>query len=400
MGMRLQVLELKDLSAIVEELRSLKVHPGGIDIMAPKGILRIIKVKGIDSAALNILKQEMLSVGGDCAIPWDAFVNRRRLSEGVILGTQAQIDRLCEKLGEQPFDLPELGRRIRALQINYEKDDFVLSAGKYRLSLGERAYIMGILNVAPDSFFDGGIYSDKDKAVEHAIEMESQGADIIDIGGESTRPGAKAISAKAESERVIPVIKILAKRLRIPISIDTSKSQVAQKALDCGAVVVNDVTGLRKDPNLVKLAKKYKAAIILMHMKGTPRTMQKNPQYKSLIYEITEGLRTSIRIAKEAAIADDAIVIDPGIGFGKTTLHNLKILKRLREFKSLGYPVLVGPSRKSFIGKILGLEAGERIAGTAASVAVAIQNGANIVRVHDVRQMREVARLTDAILRC
>lgn len=398
--MNLQALELKGREEIVEELRSLKVHPGGIEIMAPKGILRIIKVKGIDSTSLNILKQEMLSIGGDCAVPWNAFISRSRNSEGIIIATQAQLNRICEKLAEQPLLLPELGRRLRALEVNYDNDNFVLSAGKYNLNLSERTHIMGILNVTPDSFSDGGLYSNKDRAVERTIEMEAQGADLIDIGGESTRPGAKVVSARQECERVIPIIKILAKRLKIPISIDTSKLEVAQKALDYGAVVVNDITGLKKDPKLAKLVKKYNAAIVLMHIKGTPRTMQKNPKYKSLIYEILENLRHSISIAKDAGISDDKIVIDPGIGFGKTVEHNLKILKRLREFKSLGYPILIGPSRKSFIGKVLGVDVGERLFGTSASVAVAIQNGANILRVHDVRAMREVARLTDTILKC
>lgn len=398
--MNLQVLELKNIDEVVEELRSLKVHPGGIDIMAPKGILRIIKVKGINSAALNILKQEMLSIGGDCAVPWDAFVSRSRDCEGIIIATQAQINRLCEKLALQPLNLPELGRRIRLLEVNYGRENFILSAGKFRLNLSKRTHIMGILNVTPDSFSDGGLYLDKASAVERALGMESQGADIIDIGGESTRPGAKAISAKEECGRVIPVIKTLGKRLKIPISIDTTKSEVAQRALDCGASIVNDIMGLKKDPKLAKLAKKYNAAVVLMHIKGTPRTMQKSPKYKELIFEILESLRQSIKIAKEAGICDDKIVVDPGIGFGKTAEHNLQILKRLCELKSLGYPVLVGPSRKSFIGKVLDAGVEDRLFGTAASVAVAILNGANILRVHDVKDMRQVARLTDAILKC
>lgn len=393
------MLELKSIDEVVDELRALKVHPSGIDIMARKGILRMIKVKGIDSAALNILKQEMLSIGGDCAVPWNAFMSRSRNCEGIIIGSQAQINRLCDKLADQLLNLPELGREIRSLEQNYEKDNLVLSAGKYKLNLSDHTYVMGILNVTADSFSDGGLYLDKDRAVEHAIEMAAHGADIIDIGGESTRPGAKSISAKQECERVIPIIKILVKRLKVPISIDTSKLEVAHKALDYGAVIVNDITGLKKDPKLAKLVKRFNAAVVLMHIKGTPRTMQKNPKYKSLIHEIMESLRHSIKIARDAGISDEKIVIDPGIGFGKAAEHNLKILKRLREFKSLGYPILIGPSRKSFIGKVLGVDVGGRLFGTAASAAVAIQNGADILRVHDVYQMRQVARLTDAILK-
>lgn len=396
--MNLRLLELKSIDEIADELRALKVHPGGIDIMAPKALLRLIKVEGLDSAALNILKQDMLSIGGDCAVSWDAFIKRTKNAKGVIIGTAAQMDRLCEKLDRQPLGLSELGRKLRLLEDNLTKRKFILSAGRYKLNLGARTHIMGILNVTPDSFSDGGLYTDREEAVRRAIEMESQGADIIDVGGESTRPGARAVSAGEEYERVIPVIKALVKRVKIPISVDTSKFTIAQKALDCGAVIINDISGLKREPKITRLVKKHNAAVVLMHMEGTPRTMQRNPRYKSLISEITEGLRYSIDIAKDAGISDNNIVIDPGIGFGKTVEHNLEILKRLREFRSLGYPILVGPSRKSFIGKILGLETQERLFGTAAAVAAAIQNGADILRVHDVEHMRQVARLTDAIL--
>jgi len=395
--MDLRVIEIKGLKQAADELLALKVHKGGVKIMAPKAVTRVIKVSGMDSLALNILKQEMLSVGGDCAVSWDAFIRRRRNADGLIIGTIAQIGRLCEKLERQPLGLSALAERIRSLERDYNKKDFVLRAGKYRLNLRRRAHIMGILNVTPDSFSDGGVFFDKDSAVEHALEMESQGADMIDIGGESTRPGSKAVSADEECERVIPVIRTVTKRVKIPVSIDTSKSEVAKRALDCGAVIVNDITGLRKDPRTARVAQRYKAAVVLMHMKGTPRTMQKSPRYKDLIPEITSGLRQSVKIAKGAGISDDRIVVDPGIGFGKGPEHNLSVLKRLREFKSLGYPVIVGPSRKSFIGKISGAAVGDRIFGTSAAVALAIQNGADIVRVHDVKEMRQVVQITEAI---
>ncbi|MFH0771087.1 MAG: dihydropteroate synthase [Candidatus Omnitrophota bacterium] len=398
--MDLRVLELKDERSIKAELRALKVHGGGIKIMAPKAILRIIKIKGVDSAALNILKQDMLSIGGDCAVAWDSFIKRSKNSNGVIMGTIAQIDRLCEKLNRQPFCLPELGRKIQALKEGYDRKDFILSAGKHTLNLGLRAHIMGILNVTPDSFSDGGRYLSADKALERALEMESEGADIIDVGGESTRPGAKGVSAEEERDRVIPVIKLLAKRVKIPISIDTTKVSVARRALDSGAVIINDVSGLNGDLEIAGLTARYKAAVVVMHMKGAPRTMQKNPKYKSLICDIAGVLRRSVEFAKAAGIADNRIIVDPGIGFGKTAEHNLKILKRLGEFKSLGYPILVGTSRKCFIGKILDVGVNERIFGTAASVAIAVQNGANILRVHDVGQMRQAACLTEAIIRC
>lgn len=395
--MDLRVLEIKDAAAAKRELSALAVHKDGIDIMAPKALTRVIKVSGADSAALNILKQEMLSVGGDCAVPWDAFIKRKKDASALIIGSVAQIGRLCEKLKKQPLGLSVLAEKIRALEAAYEKKDFILRAGKYKIDLGKRAHIMGIVNVTPDSFSDGGMFFDREYAVGHALRMESQGADMIDVGGESTRPGAKPVSVKEECRRVIPVIKALAKRLRVPVSVDTSKSEVARRALDAGAVIINDVTGLKRDRRIAKLAAGYKAAVVLMHMKGTPRTMQKDPRYGDLMAEVMAGLRQSIKVATDAGISDDRIVVDPGIGFGKNAGHNLEILKRLPELRSLGYPVMVGPSRKSFIGKITGATESGRAFGTAAAVAIAVANGADIVRVHDVREMRQVVQITEAV---
>ena len=395
--MDLRVIEIDGIAEAAAVMRAMSVHKGGIDVMAPKAFARVIKVSGIDSVALNILKQDMLSLGGDCAVAWDAFIKRKKNAGGLIIGTVSQIERLCEKLKRQPLGLPALANSIRELLAVYDKYDFILRAGRYRLNLGRRAHIMGIVNVTPDSFSDGGALSGADDAVERALELESQGADIIDVGGESTRPGAKAVGAKEECARVIPVIKALSKKIRVPVSIDTSKSEVAERALDCGASVINDITGFRQDRRGAGLAKRYKAAVVLMHMKGNPRTMQKAPRYKDLIGEITGVLRKSVEIAKGAGIGDDRIVIDPGIGFGKTAGHNLEILRRLREFKSLGYPILVGPSRKSFIGKITGADIADRVFGTAAASAVAVTNGANIVRVHDVREIRQALQITEAV---
>ncbi|MDD5310609.1 MAG: dihydropteroate synthase [Candidatus Omnitrophica bacterium] len=403
--MDLRVIEIKDLEEAEEELAALNVHKGGVAIMAPKAVTRIIKIGGIDSVALNILKQEMLSAGGDCAVSWDAFIRRNKDSEGILIGTIAQISEVCEKLEKQPFGLSALAQKIRALEAGYCRKDIVLRAGRYKLNLGKRAHIMGVLNVTPDSFSDGGMFFDREYAVGRGLKMESDGADIIDIGGESTRPGAKPVPVREECRRVIPVIKALAKRLRTPVSVDTSKSEVAEKALDAGAAMINDVTGLRRDRRIAKLAVRYKAALVLMHMKGSPRTMQKDPRYKDLMSEIADSLRKSAAVAEEAGVSGDRIVVDPGIGFGKTLEHNLIILNKLGELRSLGYPVMVGPSRKAFIGKVSGAGTGGKVPpergrafGTAAAVALAINAGANIVRVHDVKEMRQVAQITEAIL--
>jgi dihydropteroate synthase len=230
--------------------------------------------------------------------------------------------------------------------------------------------------------------------------MADDGADIIDIGGESTRPGSDPVSAEEELRRTIPVIEALSKEISIPISIDTYKSDIARKALDAGASMVNDISGLRFDPEMAGTVAKYKVPVVLMHIKGTPKNMQQNPTYSALIPEVLEYLREGITIAGEARISEDVIIIDPGIGFAKTFEHNLEIINNLDKFTSLGKPVLIGPSRKAFIGKILGNAATEeRLEGTAAAVAISIMNGANIVRVHDVKEMARVAKVADAIKR-
>ena len=265
---------------------------------------------------------------------------------------------------------------------------------------------MGILNLTPDSFSGDGLFSKSQipnpksqikKIIGIAEKMIRDGADILDIGGESSRPGAKNIPVKEELKRVVPVVKLLAKKIEIPISVDTYKHEVAQAALDNGASIVNDITAL-SDKKMPEIIKKYDAAVVLMHMQGRPQDMQNRPHYKSLIPEIIKYLSKKIEIAVDSGINPDKIIIDPGIGFGKTLAHNLEIINRLREFGVLKRPILVGPSRKSFIGKILAKDTTERVFGTAAAVALAIANGAHIVRVHDARQMRDVAKVCDAIL--
>ncbi len=259
---------------------------------------------------------------------------------------------------------------------------------------------MGVLNVTPDSFSDGGIYFDTGRAIEHALQLVEDGADIIDIGGESTRPGSEEVPLEEEIRRTIPIISALAGRIELPISIDTCKAGVARKAIDAGASIINDISGLRFDPEMARVAAYYKVPVILMHIKGRPRDMQKNPAYEALVPEIMDYLRLSIRIAADAGVKEGNIIIDPGIGFGKTFDHNLQILKHLDEFATLQKPIAVGVSRKAFIGHILGgAPATERLEGTAAAVAIAIFNGANIIRVHDVKEIAKVAKVADAITR-
>ncbi len=274
-----------------------------------------------------------------------------------------------------------------------------LNCRSQKLELGSRTLIMGILNVTPDSFSDGGLFAEVEKAVEHAKNMVAEGADIIDVGGESSRPGADTVSVEVEKARVLPVIERLAGTVEVPISIDTYKSSVARDALNMGACMVNDITALRGDPDMASVVAEAGVPVVLMHMKGTPRDMQLDPHYDSLISEITSFLSTRIQAAMDAGISQNQIIIDPGIGFGKTVAHNLEIIRRLSEFKPLGKPILIGTSRKSFIGKVLGLSTDDRLEGTAASIAVAIANGADIVRIHDVKEVARVVRMTDAIVR-
>jgi dihydropteroate synthase len=269
------------------------------------------------------------------------------------------------------------------------------------LDFSLRTYIMGVLNVTPDSFSDGGRYLDRRAAVEHALAMIADGADIVDVGGESTRPkgvygqGAALVTAEEEMRRVLPVIEELASKTDVPISIDTYKSSVAEAALKAGARIINDVSGMNFDPQIVNVAAKYNASLVVMHMLGTPATMQQHPQYDDVVQEVKEFLQSRVAVARQAGVKD--IIVDPGLGFGKTLEHNLALIRHLREFRELGCPLLIGPSRKGFIGALLAAQVDDRMYGTAAAVATCIANGADIVRVHDVRAMKQVAIVTDAI---
>ena len=267
------------------------------------------------------------------------------------------------------------------------------------IKFGSRTYIMGILNVTPDSFSGDGVYQDIDKAVEIAERMVEDGADIIDIGGESTRPGSKPVTIEEEIKRISPVIKKLSKRIKAPISIDTAKPEVARLALDSGASIVNDITGLGSGQKMIGVLREFNAKVVVMHIKGAPQTMQDNPAYGNLLQEIKGKLKDIIEKAVAGGVRKENIIIDPGIGFGKTLEHNLLILNRLFEFKEFGLPVLVGSSRKSFIGKLTGADPDKRIFGTIASVAIAIKNGADIVRVHDVKEIKQAVLVSDAITR-
>jgi dihydropteroate synthase len=286
----------------------------------------------------------------------------------------------------------------------FQRKQFRLHLPSRTLLLGERTLVMGVLNVTPDSFSDGGAYLDSQAAIARALELERDGADLLDIGGESTRPGAAPATAQEELRRIVPVLEVLRGKLRIPISVDTQKAEVAEAALAAGAEILNDISALRNDPRLAEVARRARVPMILMHMRGTPRTMQRGPFARDVIRDVMAGLRDALARARRAGLAKSQLLVDPGIGFGKKHQQNFEILARLPEFARLGCAIVVGTSRKSFLGKAMSrlggpeVPPGERLLGTAATVTASILAGAHIVRVHDVAEMAQVARIADQVV--
>ena len=266
------------------------------------------------------------------------------------------------------------------------------------LKMPSHTLIMGILNLTPDSFSDGGQFSDKNQATDYALKMIEDGADMIDIGGESTRPGAEPVSLDEELKRTISIIKSIRQRSDCLISIDTYKSPVAEAALDVGANLVNDISGLTFDEKMIDIVIARKVPVILMHMKGTPRSMQVDPHYNNVIKEICEFFKRKVKSAKNSGILDNMIILDPGIGFGKRLEDNFEIIRELKQICAMGYPILLGPSRKSFIGASLNLPVEERLEGTLASITAGIMNGANIIRVHDVKETFRAVKIIEKIM--
>ena len=288
-------------------------------------------------------------------------------------------------------------RKLKGLS-GFRRPTFNLEIGGVQFRLGLETKIMGVLNVTPDSFSDGGRYLSPDRAVTRALELEREGAHLIDIGGESSRPGARPVSAKQEIKRILPVLKRLSKRIRIPLSVDTYKVEVAWAALDQGVVLVNDIRALHGDKRLAKLVARYGAGVVLMHMQGVPQTMQGRPRYRNLLRDILSYLENAAGIALEAGIPRQSIILDPGFGFGKTLAQNVEILSRMDYFSKLKLPVLVGLSRKSFLGSLSGAPVSDRLYGSLAAAAVAIGRGAHILRVHDVLAHRQLALVVDQTL--
>lgn len=381
-----------------KEIEKIGSDRGGVAAMFRKTRTINLKIHNLKLPQAHILKQEMLAIGGDAAVAREVLTGAVSHTDVLVMGTMKQLYELCRRLVLQPFSMKKLSSEIKEILANIEKKEFLWKVKGRELLLGKKTLIMGILNVTPDSFSDGGLYVSKEKAVKRAMEMLEEGADIIDVGGESTRPFAESVPVEEEKRRIIPVIEEIRKRSSdCIISVDTYKAETAYAALSSGADIVNDISGLTFDSAMKEVVAKNDAGLIIMHTRGKPQEMQKDTNYEDFMEEVIFSLNTSLSTAIEAGLPKENIVIDPGIGFGKSYEHNLFIIRNLVEFAIFGLPILVGTSRKSFIGMITGKEAAFRDDGTMATIAIAIANGAHIVRVHDVKKAKDVVLVADAI---
>ncbi len=398
----MRILKINAQEEAKRIMQEIGVDPCGIKIMLPKVISYAVLLKDVSSISANILKQEMLSIGGDVAVARGVLNGEFKRSSCLVFGNLAQLERLAGKLKLQPFGLKVQAQALLESLDSYQKDKFILKLGNFKLALGCKTRIMAIMNLTPDSFSGDGLYdllARKDLSAILAIaeKLVSDGADILDIGGESTRPNAAFVTAKEEISRIKPVIKLLAKKIKVPISVDTYKPVVAQAALDAGALLVNDISGLRS-AGMRRVVAAAKATVVIMHMRGaSPATMQKNVRYCCFLDEVISELSVAVKCAEEDGIKPEKIIIDPGIGFGKLPEHNLEMLNHLDELKILGKPMMVGISRKAFIRKIVGDDPAALVLGSLSGCVLSALKGAQIVRVHDVKAVSDGLKISDAI---
>jgi dihydropteroate synthase len=390
-----QVLLLRDLADVQRVMTRARVSAEGIHLMTNKALFRVVRVSGLDVRAANILKQEMLSRGGEVATSREVYQLGGGDADCLIMGTLTQFERLLPKLKQQPFGLRSLADSIEAALRNY---DDLLPSAPAGMDLSGAPLLMGVLNVTPDSFSDGGSYSDEEAAVAEGLKMVEEGATFVDVGGESTRPGAAPVPLDEESRRVMPIVTALASTLPGRISVDTYKADIAERALKAGAYMINDISALRMDPSMVDVVRDADCPLILMHMQGEPRSMQEEPHYDDVVQEVYAFFVERLNWAVDHGLREVNLLLDPGIGFGKAVEHNLEILRNLAAFRSLGRPLVVGTSRKRFLGEIAGIEdpAG-RDTATAATTALAVREGAHILRVHGVAVNAEAARVARAV---
>lgn len=389
-----RVLDGDRLAEIARELEATGSDPEGVGIMVRKGRIYPVRLDGVSLKAAPLLKQELLAVGGDAAHARGIADHTASSTQEVLLATWGQYQHLLPKLRRQPFGLAELADELeQALRAHVRRLPARLRGAHRSIPLGDRVRVMGVVNVTPDSFSDGGEHLDPVAAVARAEQLVADGADLIDLGGESTRPGATPVDPRVEWERVGPVVATLAERLAVPLSIDTRHAEVARRAIDAGADLVNDVEGLRSE-EMRRVVARTGAAVLVMHLRGTPATMQTDLRYADLRSEVYRFLADATDRAREEGIADDQLVVDPGLGFGKSAEQSLELLLHVGELRGLGYPVAIGASRKSFLGWATDTPdpQGRTAAGVAAAV-LAAERGVAIVRTHDVRPTVQALRL-------
>lgn len=390
------VLEVTQATELREVLGRVGVQAKGREVLERKGLFRAVKLQGVGYREALIAKQEMLGAGGDAATPKGTVEFSADEAELVLLGTPLHYRRFVAKMKRQPFRCGPLAEEVEGALAGYERRGYALPLAGGRLDL-DRTRVMGVLNVTPDSFSDGGEYLDPARAVARAEEMAAQGAAVVDVGAESTRPGSGGVSEGEEWKRLDPVLKEIVDRLDVPVSVDTSKPEIADRALDRGVSLINDVTGLR-DEAMIQVVARHDVPVVVMHMQGTPQTMQEAPAYDDVVADVVRWLRGRLRAAEDGGVDAEKLVVDPGIGFGKTPEHNLRLLRHLGSLRSLGRPILVGASRKSFISQVTGVAPEERLEGSLAAAVLAAARGAHLVRVHDVAATVRALALADAVL--
>lgn len=394
----LRLISSRSGNTIEEHLVRAGVDPEGVAIMKNKAEGLVIRVDGVPAAAANIIKQQLLSIGGDAAVHREVIKGQPPSSTVYIFTDKRRISTLSEKLSSQPFGLAELAEGIIDLvKAMGHPPQSVSLPGNRSIDLSTGPVVMGIINATPDSFCDGGEFLEPSRAIARAFEMIEHGAGIIDIGGESSQPGSCELDEEEELSRVVPILEGLSGKIDIPISIDTRKASVAEVAIELGACIINDISGLVHDPGMTEIAAHSGAAVIVMHMQGTPETMQYDPYYDDAISEIIDWFTVRTDDLISTGISKNKIIIDPGIGFGKRLIDNLAILHGMGDFRGLGFPLMVGYSRKSFIGTLTGRPPADRLWGGFAALGMSLDGGAQILRVHDVRETMDYIKVWKAI---
>ncbi|MGO5074927.1 dihydropteroate synthase [Clostridium sporogenes] len=390
------IIELNK-NSFPEELSKIGVHDGSINIFMNKNSITPLKIFNVLAPAANIIKQELMALGGDCAINKYCVNCKVETSDIILLGTDRQYKKLLLKLKCMTFfRIQEIAAELENYIKNHKEIKTILKDG--REINYENLKVMGIINCTPDSFYEGSRKNSIEEALKTAEKMLKEGAEILDIGGESTRPGSDPIDEEEEIKRVVPVIKEIKNKFKDAIiSIDTYRANTAKAAIEAGADIVNDISAMKYDENMVKVVKEYDVPVILMHIKGKPKDMQIDPVYEDLMKEIHFYFNERIDYCKAHGIREDKIILDPGIGFGKTVEHNLKLMNRIEELKSFNLPVLLAASRKAIIGKVLGDVPEERLEGTIALSCLAVDAGLQMVRVHDVKENIRAIRMLEAI---